>query len=531
MLFESQVCPPESARIVTEQASLALEPASPERWTAPGIEVTGKVEDGAVSLSLRAAEARVLEVRFSWRISAPQGTRFLNDHWERGYGDLEWRGLAPERCFPWYFAAFDGARTSAVGVQTQPASLCRWEITPTRLSLICDVRNGRRGVCLGARELQIARVVTALVEDESPFDALRAFCRRMCPNPRTPVAPVCGFNDWYYAYGRNTRETILRDAGVLSELSPGGDNRLFCVIDAGWQVGGVTAGGPWDRGNRLFGDMAQVAEGIRGAGVRPGIWIRPLPTMERVPESWICGRVPEGALLDPSVPEALEQIRGDLRRLTGEWGYELVKHDFSTYDLLGAWGFELNRAVVALRADPGYGVKQPVAFHDAGRTTAEIILDLYRTIREACGDAIVLGCNTIGHLAAGLVDVQRTGDDTSGREWARTRKMGVNTLAFRMPQHEAFFAADADCVGLTRDIPWELNRQWLDLLARSGTALFVSADPEALGPEQRSALRDALATATLRQAPGEPLDWLDNALPSRWRLGDHEQAYDWFAAV
>ncbi len=48
--------------------------------------------------------------------------------------------------------------------------------------------------------------------------------------------------------------------------------------------------------------------------------------------------------------------------------------------------------------------------------------------------------------------------------------MGVNTLAFRLPQHGTLFTLDADMAGITEDVPWELNRQWLDVLARSGTA-------------------------------------------------------------
>ena len=44
--------------------------------------------------------------------------------------------------------------------------------------------------------------------------------------------------------------------------------------------------------------------------------------------------------------------------------------------------------------------------------------------------------------------LNRTGDDTSGRIWERTRRMGVNTLAFRLPQHNTFYHIDADCVGI-----------------------------------------------------------------------------------
>jgi alpha-galactosidase len=177
----------------------------------------------------------------------------------------------------------------------------------------------------------------------------------------------------------------------------------------------------------------------------------------------------------------------------------------------------------------GITCDRTIEFRDRSRTTAEIILAFYRAIRAAAGDAIILGCNTISHLSAGLVDVQRTGDDTSGREWERTRKMGINTLAFRMPQHGALYAVDADCVGLTTAIPWSLNRQWLDLLARSGTPLFVSASPDALGDEQMQALREAFQRAAGEQPVAEPLDWFDTTTPRRWQCGDDIVDYDWSA--
>jgi alpha-galactosidase len=162
-----------------------------------------------------------------------------------------------------------------------------------------------------------------------------------------------------------------------------------------------------------------------------------------------------------------------------------------------------------------------------GPTTAEIVIDFYRTIRGAAGKSVLIGCNTFGHLAAGLVEMQRIGDDTSGRDWNRTRRMGVNSLAFRMPQHETFFANDGDCVGLTRQVSWDLNKQWLDLLARSGTPLFVSADPEVLGAAQRQAIQAAFARAARAQPGGEPLDWMDTTLPTRWRFGRETVAYRW----
>lgn len=168
-------------------------------------------------------------------------------------------------------------------------------------------------------------------------------------------------------------------------------------------------------------------------------------------------------------------------------------------------------------------------FADRSLTNAEIVLRLYRTLRTAAGDAVLLGCNTIGHLGAGLFEIQRTGDDTSGRSWERTRRMGVNTLAFRLPQHRTFFASDADCAAHTDQTPWELDRQYLDLVARSGTALFVSVDPRTIQPEQKAAFRAAMQTALSGGSPGgcEPLDWLHTTAPRVWRVGDETLTYRW----
>src|SRR6059058_974875 len=130
-------------------------------------------------------------------------------------------------------------------------------------------------------------------------------------------------------------------------------------------------------------------------------------------------------------------------------------------------------------------------------------------------------------LISGHAAIFHKGDDTSGTDWSRTRKMGVNTLAFRGTQHGAFYVADADCVGVTNAVPWVYNRQWLDLLARSGTMLFVSLAPDALGADQRRDLRAALALAAVPQPLAEPVDWQQTVYPTRWRLMGRERTYNW----
>jgi len=499
---------------------------SGDRWQANDMEISTELRKGAeVAVAITAPKTKLTRVRLRWNGAFPAGSRFLGDHWERSYGDLEWRGLVGERLMPWYFLASGGGVTSGYGVKTGASAICCWQADDGGITLWLDVSNGGGGVELGARRLEAATIVARKGQPgESPLDAARAFCRAMCDKPLVPAQPIYGSNNWYYAYGKNTSTaSILKDAALMAELMPAHPaNRPFVVIDMGWGAAPEGAG-PVSQLAPDYPDMAALARQMKVTGVRPGIWTRPTLTTEKRAESWrlpAAGGRTRGELItmDPSIPEALAYI-GESVAAIRSWGYELIKHDYSTFDLTGRWGFAMGPEFT----DRGWH------FHDRGKTTAEIVLDLYRTIRRAAGGAALIGCNTIGHLAAGLVEAQRIGDDTSGREWSRTRKMGVNTLAFRMPQHGAFFTADADCVPLTRDIPWSLTRQWLDLVARSGTALFISADPSAVQPEHRIELKAALAEAARPQSPGVPLDWMDTTTPERWRLNGKEVRYHWYA--
>jgi alpha-galactosidase len=461
-------------------------------------------------------------VQLRWRGNLSATRLIVGDAWERGYGDLEWRSWVPDRVMPWYFATWDGSRTHAYGVRTGSRALCFWQVDPNGVSLWADVRSGSAAVQLGERTLEICDVVCRAGRgEESAFAAMRAFCRQMCPNPRAPSQPLYGSNDWYWVYGKNSAETVRVDAEHIVELSPTGSNRPFAVIDDGWQPGrgADKAGvGTWNRGNDKFPDMQRLAGDVRQMGARPGIWIRPLQATADAPDSWRLPR--ERTVLDPTVPDVQQKVREDIARVR-EWGFDLIKHDYTTFDIFGRWGFQMGAALTR----DGWTFAS-----GATRTTAEVIDDLYRTIRAAAGPSLIIGCNTVSHLSAGHFEICRIGDDTSGTEWARTRKMGVNTLAFRGAQHGAFYVADADCVGVTAAVPWALNRQWLDLLARSGTMLFVSLAPDALGAEQRRDLREALALAATPQPLGEPLDWQRTVYPERWQLMGRERRYAWVGA-
>ncbi|MGI4886925.1 MAG: hypothetical protein ACRYFR_18360 [Janthinobacterium lividum] len=485
---------------------------------------------GGLAVAVQSPTLALHAVQLLWRYAAPAAATVLGDAWERTYGDVQFQPPAGARKLPWYLVQHDpgSGRTACFGVRTGAHTFCYWQVGGGQLQLTLDTESGGVGVRLGARTLAAATVLaTTGRPGESAFATARRFCGSMCPAPRLPRQPVYGINDWYFAYGNNSADLILEHTRLLAGLMPAGDNRPFSVIDAGWAAyapalpGDNSWNDDFSRPNAKFPDMAQLGGEIRQLGMRPGLWTRPLCAAHDTPANRLLPRIagrddPKRPVLDPTIAENLERIRHNFATYQA-WGYELVKHDFSTYDLLGRWGFEMADGFTA----PGW------RFHDDTRTTAEVILDLYQAIRDAAGPAYLIGCNTVGHLAAGLFELSRTGDDTSGLEWDRTRKMGVNTLGFRLVQHNQFFAVDGDCVGLTPKVPWAQNAQWLRLLAGSGAPLFVSAQPAAVGAAQKAALTAAFAQAARPQPVGEPLDWLTTPRPTRWRLDGQTVAFDW----
>ena len=344
-------------------------------------------------------------------------------------------------------------------------------------------------------------------------------------DPILPKYPVYGSNNWYYAYGKSSESEILADCDYILNLTKDIENKPYMVIDDCWQEHhrlNEYNGGPWTKGNEKFPDMKALADKLVQKGVRPGIWVRLLLNEdENIKNEW---RLSHNNCIDPTNPEALNYIKEDIKRICN-WGYTLIKHDFSTFDLFGKWGFQMSPLVT----DDGWH------FYDDSLTSAEVVKLLYKAILDASveasnGETLILGCNTIGHLGAGYMHINRTGDDTSGVDWERTRFMGVNTLAFRLPQHGKFYEIDADCVGIDGGISWSMNKQWADVLAQSGTPLFISVRPNILDETEKQELHEILKVASKQEHHVIPVDWEETTCPEHWQDKDHDIdcKYQWF---
>lgn len=473
------------------------------------------VNGNEIELYLTAVNDKVKFIELEWNFETDNSFYVLGDVWERSYADLEFRKLADNnRNMPWYFIATDKNESFCFGVKTQPNSFVRFIYNEKGIKALVDCRNGSCGVHLNGRKLCLATFVYKRYDSADVQDCLHDYCKILCPNPILPKEIIYGGNNWYYAYGESCYDDIVRDAKVQVELAKGIDNKPFEVVDDCWQINSCE--GPWIP-NEKFGDMKKLADDIRKAGARPGIWVRLLHNRDSsiTDEMKTCknGKV---KYLDPTHPYVKSLIKADIERIK-DWGYELIKHDFTTFDLFGGWGSELDTSIEKLG---------DWHFYDKSKTNAEIVLDLYRLIKDTAGDMYIIGCNTISHLCAGLVEINRIGNDTSGREWQPTKLNGVNTLAFRLAQNEAFYMCDADCVGILGDyIPWEKNKQWLELLSYSNSPLFISCSDK-LTDEQKQDISFAYNVFHNRHAI-KPIDIFENKVPSKWEIDGKLFEYIW----
>lgn len=479
-----------------------------------------------LAIFLTAQTSKVKWIKLRWNnLSWDKNIRFLGDAWERGYGDMEWKGMNPNRFMPWYFCAKSEAKSVCYGVKVRPSAMCFWQVDSLGMTLFLDVRCGGSGVNLKGRVIKLADVIACEMRDCTSFEAMQEFCGQMCEDPILPKYPVYGSNNWYYAYGKSSESEILADCDYILNLTKDIENKPYMLIDDCWQEHhrlNEYNGGPWTKGNEKFPDMKALAEKLVQKGVRPGIWVRLLLNEdENIKNEW---RLSHNNCIDPTNPEALNYIKEDIKRICN-WGYTLIKHDFSTFDLFGKWGFQMSPLVT----DDGWH------FYDDSLTSAEVVKLLYKAILDASveasnGETLILGCNTIGHLGAGYMHINRTGDDTSGVDWERTRFMGVNTLAFRLPQHGKFYEIDADCVGIDGGISWSMNKQWADVLAQSGTPLFISVRPNILDETEKQELHEILKVASKQEHHVIPVDWEETTCPEHWQDKDHDIdcKYQWF---
>ena len=492
------------------------EPDSREEQTA---RLDYTVRDGAAVITLYPSERPYRSVKLRFRGDLSDARLVMGDAVERigpsTGNDAKWVAPIAEQAMPWYFHLWDGEALHSFGVKTGPAVFCTFYCDEGGITLWLDVRCGGRAARL-AEPLEACRVVCREGKaGEHPFYAAQEFCRMMCPTPNLAKEPIYGVNNWYWAYGDITYETVMRETAYLGEMTVDCVCRPHMIIDDGWQIEHRPGynGGPWDKSNSRFPAMAEVAARIREGGARPGIWFRPLLDTWGPADAQSPGGInPIGFTLDPSHPYTLEKVESDVKHLVSS-GFELLKYDFSVFD-------GLKRQT----GPEGMG-----SFYDTTKPSCYIMRELYRTIERASGSANILACNVINHLAAGLHAAQRAGDDTSGRNFEQTRISGVGSFT-RLAQNGTFFALDPDCAAFTDMVAHDINLDFLEAAAITGSVAIASVTPGCLSKDEMARIRKIYRTASEGGLSAYPRRYVGENEPSHFITPDGRTFdYDWFS--
>lgn len=254
-----------------------------------------EVRGNTLDVSVCAKRDQLKFVELEWDFACSAEAYVLGDAWERTYGDVTFRKMNDQQgTMPWYFMVAESSGCTGFGVKTQPNAFVGFSCTNGVIKAVLDCRNGGSGVELKGRKLHLATFVLETYESPDAFACLCDYCKKLCDHPILPKEKIYGGNNWYYAYGKSSCEQIVSDAKFQAELAKGIDNQPFEVVDDCWQI--HSCAGPW-LPNEQFGDMKKLADDIRAAGARPGLWvrllrnhdtaIRPLDLFENVtPSRW-----------------------------------------------------------------------------------------------------------------------------------------------------------------------------------------------------------------------------------------------------
>jgi alpha-galactosidase len=332
--------------------------------------------------------------------------------------------------------------------------------------------------------------------------------------------PPSGWCSWYYYFTKPSQAAIEENLSALQKSQESAPLDVV-QVDDGYQ----TAVGDWTSLAERFPDgMAYLAERIRSAGYRPGIWLAPFTVaatsrLAHEHADWLVRDASGKAAfagknwgselygLDTSHPGAQEWLRDLFSVVTREWGFDYLKLDFLA-----------SGAVRGLRYDPGV-------------TRARALRDGLALIRETVGDeAFILGCGCPLLGAVGLVDAMRIGPDTSPRwdpyhkglpvpgpegEILPTTAGAIRNTLERAWMSPSLWINDPDCI-LLRDHETHLSldeiRAFASAVGLTGGMALVSDRMATLSAERLDVLARLLPPMRER---AQPRNYFERGIPER----------------
>ncbi len=308
-----------------------------------------------------------------------------------------------------------------------------------------------------------------------------------------------GWCSWYHFFHAVSEEAMLRNIDALAADRSGIPVEVV-QLDDGFQP----AMGDWLAPSARFpGGPRRIAEAIRQAGFRAGIWTAPFAASA---ESEVLSAHPDWALDDEGSP-----LRGTYNPEWSRdgWVYvldpsrpEVAAHLEATFAALVEMGFDyLKLDFLFMPAMRGRGA-------DPSLTRAQRLARGLEAIRRGAGeDAFLLGCGCPLGPAVGRVDGMRIGPDVAPA-WAVEQPVAIPGLEEMLPSTRMALRSILARQFLHR-------RLWLN-------------DPDCLMVRSRETRLSAVETASLAAGVALSGEWSSVPTTFRsWSRGNAESSHGW----
>lgn len=269
-----------------------------------------------------------------------------------------------------------------------------------RLSAWCNLfgREVRPGEQLAMEELVVVRGRTFA-------QCVDVFARRTAAlaNARVPRATITGWSDWQYWREQKSEKDLRQSVPVLQKLNRQGIPVRYLIVDGGWCDHASEWLTPCDK---YPSGMKRISTMLRQRGMELGIWLAPYLTnvatkVVRQHPEWMIKDAETGKplvrktsnvgpcmMLDYTVPEAMQWLRGIVRMFVRDWKIGYLKLDGpSLAHYLGG------------------------VFREKNVTPVEVIRRTLELIREECPDNVIVEGEGLFGPSIGLVDTQRVSQD------------------------------------------------------------------------------------------------------------------------
>lgn len=344
-------------------------------------------------------------------------------------------------------------------------------------------------------------------------------------NGRVNAPAPKGWCSWYQFFHRVTPGEVHRAIPILAA-------RGFEVVqlDDGYQA----AVGDWlEERAGWEGEVQRIADAVRAAGMRAGIWTAPFLAGEG---SMVVAKHPEWLVRD----EDGEPQRAMWNPVAwGGWAYaldttnpEVLAHLEQTYAALVAMGFDYHKI------DFCYSAAVPGVRADRSLTRAEALRRGLEAVRRGIGEeAFLLGCGCPFGPAVGVVDAMRVSADVAPYwsppeaapgffEHPPAAVNAISASVLRAPMHRRLWINDPDCL-MVRSFDTELDSGARGVLAAvvagAGGFTVLSDDVARLGEEEWSVV-DQVASSPNRDTLSLP----DPFAPVLVVQGHHQELLvDW----